>query len=300
MYEINESLARTAHEMNSFSEYKKGSTTAEYSRYVTECEAIAEAQKAKYPERADEIDGLADRYAKQLAEWYNTNSAIEAMCPSIMISGGSNFPVRKKEAQNSRRKAHWEKWNEIQKIPDRIKTIGTGGIQSNDANAIEKLKAKLERLEQAQETMKAANAYYKKNGTLKGFDGMSEETIAEVEANMVKPWHLDKKPFAGYNLSNNSADIRRVKERIAELEAAKAQETKSEEVEGIDGLELVENTELMRVQLIFDGKPSEDVRNILKKWAFRWSPKESAWQRQLTDNGRYAAQRAIEEIKAMG
>ena len=51
---------------------------------------------------------------------------------------------------------------------------------------------------------------------------------------------------------------------------------------------VVENSELMRLQLVFDGKPSDEVRAALKKHGFRWSPKNGAWQRQLTGNARFA------------
>ena len=55
----------------------------------------------------------------------------------------------------------------------------------------------------------------------------------------------------------------------------------------------------MRLQLIFDGKPKEEVRNILKKNGFRWSPHYGAWQRQLTDNAIYSLKRVTEAIKAI-
>ena len=40
-------------------------------------------------------------------------------------------------------------------------------------------------------------------------------------------------------------------------------------------------------------------RELLKRNGFRWSPRNSAWQRQLTDNGKHAARRAMEEIAAL-
>ncbi|PSL23489.1 hypothetical protein [Dyadobacter jiangsuensis] len=54
------------------------------------------------------------------------------------------------------------------------------------------------------------------------------------------------------------------------------------------GLEVVENYDEDRLQLIFDGKPTEEARSLLKKNGFRWSLRFSAWQRQLTDNARRA------------
>mgnify|MGYP000113879872 CR=1 FL=1 len=45
-YEINEELARRAHEMRSTRDYKPGSSTAEYLRQVEEARRIAEESKA--------------------------------------------------------------------------------------------------------------------------------------------------------------------------------------------------------------------------------------------------------------
>lgn len=56
---------------------------------------------------------------------------------------------------------------------------------------------------------------------------------------------------------------------------------------------VIQNIELNRLQLIFDKKPDEEVRETLKKNGFKWSARNSAWQRQLTEN----ALRCFERIK---
>ena len=55
----------------------------------------------------------------------------------------------------------------------------------------------------------------------------------------------------------------------------------------------------MRIQFIFDGKPDENVRNILKSEGFRWAPSQGAWQRQLTRNGQWSAERVKTALKAI-
>ena len=62
---------------------------------------------------------------------------------------------------------------------------------------------------------------------------------------------------------------------------------------------MVENTDNMRLQLIFDGKPEPEVREILKKNGFRWAPSQSAWQRQLTNNAKYALKEVMSELKKL-
>ena len=47
----------------------------------------------------EKIDSLLDTYARKLAANMNHRFAIDARVPSILIAGGSNFPVRQKEKQ---------------------------------------------------------------------------------------------------------------------------------------------------------------------------------------------------------
>ena len=110
---------------------------------------------------------------RELAENMNSSFSIEARVPSILIAGGSNFPVRKKEKQNAARDRNMEDWNEIQGLLDKIRSTGMGGISADDPQAIQKLEAKLEKLQSAQDTMKAVNAYYRKHKTLDGCPNLS-------------------------------------------------------------------------------------------------------------------------------
>ena len=65
------------------------------------------------------------------------------------------------------------------------------------------------------------------------------------------------------------------------------------------GLTVVRNQSENRLQLVFDKKPSEEVRSLLKQNGFKWSPTNEAWQRFLNSNGEYAAKYVIERLQAM-
>ena len=97
---------------------------------------------------------------------------------------------------------------------------------------------------------------------------------------------MGDKPFASWALSNNNAEIRRVKDRIKSLSQTKEIGFVGWEFEGG---RVEANTEANRLQIFFDGKPDEATRTELKSNGFRWSPKAEAWQRQLTNNAYYAA-----------
>ena len=49
-------------------------------------------------------------------------------------------------------------------------------------------------------------------------------------------------------------------------------------------VKIVHNIEQNRLQLLFDGKPDDEMRAKLKSRGYRWSPRNKAWQRQLTPN----------------
>jgi len=91
------------------------------------------------------------------------------------------------------------------------------------------------------------------------------------------------------NLARNSRATMQQKKQ----EAA-ADPTPTREYPG--GVRVVHNRELNRVQFLFPGKPSAEVRAALKHRGFRWAPSKGAWQRQLTRNGIWAAEHLAQDL----
>lgn len=156
-------------------------------------------------------------------------------------------------------------------------------VYSDDPNAVAKLQDKLAQCEAKQEYMKAANRYYRQNGTMQGF-----EEIARLDESVKEGYPWGTAPFSSYALSNNNAEIHRLRKRIQSLGISRNGGYTGWEFEGGKA---VANTEIMRLQLIFDERPDEEKRCILKQNGFRWSPSEGAWQRQLNNTAIYAAGR---------
>ena len=270
-YEISEAAAKRAKDMNSYSDYAPGSATAGYRAMVDEVYALAEKQKAQVdPMYHDKIDALVDRYARRLAENLNERNAIDARVPSILITGGGNFPVAKKAKQNAARDRNYGEYAEIEKLLDKIRSTGRGGISADDGLAVEKLTKKLEGME----------------SQLEGCSELTAEQVEKVKAAMSQDWHKDPVPFPSYLLTNNNANIRRVRQRIEEL---------SHKAEFVGwtfpGGEVKVNEAENRLQLIFADKPDADTRQALKSEGFKWAPSQGAWQRQLNQNAIRAAAR---------
>lgn len=169
IYPINEEAARRAKNANSFSDYVPGSAAA-YREMVDRAYTLGKQQKGRVdPMYHEKIDGLIDRYARKLAENINQCNLIDARVPSILIAGGSNFPVRKKEKQNAARDKNMGEYMQIEGLLDKVRSTGMGGISADDDRAVEKLEAKLAGLEAMQEEMKTVNAYYRKHKTSAGW-----------------------------------------------------------------------------------------------------------------------------------
>lgn len=292
-YPIDEGSAKAAKNANSFNKYIQGSATREYQRSIDFAVDLAEKQKQIVdPSEHEKIDKLLDRYCRKLAENINDCNRIRASVPSVMISGAGNFSVRKKEKQNEQFDRNMKEYKEIENLLEKIKSTGTGGISSDDKNAIQKLQEKLEKLQALQEQGKEFNKYYRKHQTLVGFDGLSDEQAKKLDEEIKNSLH--KVPMPRYALSNNNQNMASIKKRIESLK--QVENISDDSGWKFDGGEVVLNKEENRVQLLFDEKPSEEMRSKLKHSGFKWAPSQKAWQRMLNGNGIYAAKKVTSEI----
>lgn len=290
-YTINEQTARVANDINSFRDYTKDSATNGYKASVNEVYDLADEIAEKKPQYADKAAYMANRYAKKYAEYLNSYYRNEASCPSVMICGAGNFPTRKKAKQNSRRDSLMKEYNYLQDYKKKISNLlsNNAPILSSDADAIERIQDKISDLEEEKEIMKAANAYTRKNKTLEGFEG----DLSKVSRCVSFLFKNYPDRFPPFDTANINAEIRRLKERLDKLQEVKEAGTTEKEYEGFT---VVENVELMRLQILFDSIPDADTRDILKSNGFKWSPKNQAWQRQLTNNAKYALKQIIDKL----
>lgn len=293
-YPIDETTARRANDMNSMRDYRPGSATAEYRAAVDKAAALVEQRKQKVsPFYHDKLDGLLERYSRRLASYYNDYYRNEAACPSILISGGSNFPVRKKEKQNSRRETLMHEYNEIQGILDKIKSVGTGPIDPTDPHAREMWVDRLQRLQSTLDRGKAMNAHFRKHKTMKGFPDMDDETAAEMDEAISRAPAFAQTPFPDFELASLRGKIKRAQENLSKLDSLEHHKDDAANTLEFDGGKIFLNMEANRLQILFDEIPSEETRAELKSHGFKWSRKNEAWQRQLTRNAIYDAKHIL-------
>ena len=90
--------------------------------------------------------------------------------------------------------------------------------------------------------------------------------------------------------------MHRIQQRIDELERVQNSQDKTIETELYVYRESASEN---RVMFEFEGKPSLEVRNVLKRHGFKWSPRRLAWVRYLNGNGIFAAKLVIEQLNAI-
>jgi uncharacterized protein DUF3560 len=164
----------------------------------------------------------------------------------------------------------------------------TNAISSDDPDAPDKLREKIEALEALQARMVAANKLVRKKD--RGGLAAAGYTERQIEA-LFTPDFCGRIGFANYQLTNNGANIRRLKDRLAHLERA-ATEAPQPDIEG-DGWTITEDKGDNRLGIVFRTIPAPDMRAKLKAHGFRWSPTRGAWVRQLNNAARWAAFAAL-------
>lgn len=252
-------------------------------------------------------DRMKDRAAKLRGEsnsQYQAARRILSFIPPGQPILVDHYSAGRHRRDLARSDSHMRKSIQLDKqaedLERRASTTNTA-ISSDDEEALPKLKAELDAMTQAQEKMKAANKLIKK-GDREGLAALG--FTAEQVEKLFQPDFCGRIGFASFSLTNNNANMKRVKLRIAVLEKAKQRRdaVASGEAEApkpipFDGGEVYEDLDANRVYFRFDDKPARPIIDILKSRGFKWTPSKGLWGRQLNNAARYAASEILREIK---
>lgn len=212
-------------------------------------------------QRIERYKELSMKAQERSSRYSNSNAnRILQIAPGqpILVGHHSEKKHRKliKRAQDDIRKSI-EEDNKSKFYKERVITAENSKvIYSDDPQAINKLKEKLERLENERASIKA-------------------------------------REHSTWELTNIGATIRETKKRIERLE--KLDNIDFKEI-NLENGKVIHNKEINRIQFLFDNIPDEETRKTLKSHGFRWSRYEKAWQREFNFNCIRATRSIVKEI----
>lgn len=237
-------------------------------------------------------DHYEDAYISKYSEWLGCLSR----CFSQFITGAGGWKPatfrRHEKCNNAERNARQrlDEWAaKVIRRCNRQERL-TGWAE------VERLQDKIDNLKACQEMMKAANKILrnKKLADVEKVDELVALGFKESNAlKLLEPDFCGRIGFASYMLTNNLAKIKDAEERLARHTKMAQTEDREDTYEwGVIAWCYSEE----RVRFLFDGKPAAEVIALMKSNAFKWSPSNKAWQRQITPNSTYAVKRMIEQL----
>ena len=255
----------------------------------------AEAFEARRQRRLSRLESLADRYSEEALATCRRARAMGEHIPLGQPILVGHHSEKRDRAYRNRMAATYRKGMDLMEKAERYASRlsaarANTSISSDDPNAVSALKEKLAGLEAKQVRFVAINKCVRK----KDRAGLIALGLSEKQAD-----EMFESDFAGrlgipsYEITNNNANIKRIRDRITVLESAASREVV--DVEYAWG-RYVEDPDDNRVRLHFDHRQPQEVVAVLKSRGFKWSPTNSAWQRQLNNSAVYAAKDIIRQF----
>jgi hypothetical protein len=207
-------------------------------------------------------------------------------CLSPMITGPSRFPVGRNQKRNATADRHQQDLIGFRRrtLDALRKTFNPEGrpIMAGDDDAVARLQAKVAEAEELQALMREVNEAIRRHAK----DGEAAQVRAiralhpKIEEDEAREWLLPdsfgRVGFPAYKLTNNNANIRRIKMRIELLSRDKA--TAPTMQRGDNGVLYEDCPADNRIRLFFSQIPAVEVRARLKSSGFRWTPSLKCWQ----------------------
>lgn len=221
-------------------------------------------------------------YKKYLFSWLSAMSN----CYSVMITGGANFNNSRHDKANNRERARYDDFVEWREKAQKAINKKVEDSKPTEQKANEKWELLKREISRKIEWGSVANCV----SMIERLAYNGEVELVQNCLNLISEYNsTHSKPFiTPKNKAWQFVDI--AKQARAKSEEKKDKESK--EIE-INGVRIVENYDLDRLQMFFDGKPDNETISKLKHNAFKWSPSNGCWQRQLTNNAIYGMRRVL-------
>jgi hypothetical protein len=241
-----------------------------------------QARKNKYLFLAQKAKKESDNTADKAVE------AVKGLQgePVKMYHHSAKKHIKLLEKSDSLMRKAVELHEKAQYYENKSKGVGAGGISVLDEECLDKLKERLQGLEDSASRSKEANKLLRKSTTKQERIAiLSRLSISTEEAEkMLSNWEKYYSHAGAFklNVTSFSAEIRRLRARITTLE--KVESVSSLHMEH-DDFTYTESLEEKRVNFVFSPgvKPTEEQKALLKKNAFKWSPSRKAWTRIIAN-----------------
>lgn len=262
---------------------------------------IASHEKELHEDLQSMPEQQRERYMENYKRYFSAMIAANSRCASAMITGPGRFnTARNEKACNSHNKSvtAFREWRE--RALEAIR------------KALEAAKPEEQRAEEEWQRVKAdiddtaATIRGIDTGTLRGYSrslfvgnlagrlstyaNHGNVEIIDRAVARLREWNgKGGKPVVTerHSIFKYPEIARKVREKQQEQAGRENREIP------FDGGRLVWNYGENRLQILFDGKPDEQTRTLLKKTAFKWAPSHQAWQRQLTLAAESAARHVL-------
>ncbi|RAI96966.1 hypothetical protein LX64_05201 [Chitinophaga skermanii] len=296
--------ARLAFYWTSFDPDGRGERTITEFEQQLNIDLTTIAKEAANSEKSGDIlTDVNERYIMNYRKYFTAWLRSESNCASSAVAGPANFPVKRMEKHRGWADAKFQQFQDwrrraLKAITKGVKVVLTPGTELAKAEA--KLKAKLQR----QAMMKAANKEIRKYKDAKErpsqlVAALQALCVCDEEINeLLGENYQNRLGFATWELSYINENIHRLEKRVLYLRDKVANATGAT-IQEYTTFKVVENRELDRVQFMFPGDPGDDIRVLLRKKGFIYSPKNKANQRKLTPNAIRDAAELARKINAM-
>jgi len=282
-----ETKAQRAHNWTSFSPEKRG--TQMIADYSNELAADMEELRASGANDESIVDYKV-RYERLFSSYLGAKSNTF----SAMITGPAKFNTRKHTKANRSEQKHYEIFREWRTRAKKA-IVRKAQPAKTFVSELDRYKAELAGMQANHIKMKEGNKIIvkaKKEG----------KDISQLLINTygVAPHMVDWCMKFGFGLTNNNANMKRVEQRIKEMEVKESRRNENPITKYLfEGGEFLVNYEVDRIQIFFDTRPTSEELTAWKAKGlntYNWSPSVKAWQRKITPNALWHIKQMFEKI----
>lgn len=246
-------------------------------------EQYEEKRQARY----DRLLAAAERAERESTAAYKLSDQMASVIPMgqpILIGHYSEKRDRRyRERIHNKMRKGYELHQKAEYYKERAASVEhCNAIFSDDPEAVAKIGDKVAQLEKRQELMKAANKLVRKNDR----EGLLNMGFTETQVEKLFSPRYGPPGFPSYELTNNGANIRRLKERAQQVERKQAM--KDEDLE-INGVRIEGRPSENRIHLYYGKRVDYETYKLLKQHGFRVlrSEGEGAFSAYYNSNALY-------------